>query len=94
MRVIGRERILEFGRFHPDARTALGAWLLEAEDATWAKPTDIKGRYNSASFIADNRVVFNIKGNHFRLLARIDYTRGLVLVERVGTHAEYSKWQL
>lgn len=94
MRVVGRERIVEFGRLHPDARTAVGAWLMEAEEAAWLKPNDVKERYNSASLIADSRVVFNIKGIHFRLLARIDYPRGLVHVERAGSHAEYSKWQL
>jgi mRNA interferase HigB len=70
------------------------AWLVEAEHAEWRTPNDVKARYASASFLAENRVVFNIGGNRFRLVLRIAYRTQTVVIERVGTHAEYDTWNL
>lgn len=86
--------LFEFGRSHADVTLQLSAWLAEAEDAEWTAPNDIKSRYESASFLSDNRVVFNIKGNRYRMEAKIDYKRQIVLVKRIGTHSEYDKWRL
>jgi mRNA interferase HigB len=86
--------ILDFANEHADARTPLEAWLAEVRDAQWESPNDIKARHTSASFLSDNRVVFNIKGNRYRLLVQISYRLKVVFIKRIGTHAEYSKWKL
>lgn len=72
-----------------DAEEPLKAWYAEASGAEWKAPGDIKARYRSASFIADNRVVFNIGGNKHRLVVHLNYEVGIVLIKFVGSHAEY-----
>lgn len=91
MRVIGRDKLTKFSKKHNQAKPALDAWFAEAESANWQTPQDIKGRFNSADFLADNRVIFNIKGNHYRLVVKVRYRNGIVAIEWVGTHAEYDK---
>lgn len=92
MKVIGIPLLSEFSVKHADIRSQLIAWLNEAEEAEWKEPSDIKRRYSSVSFLSDNLLVFNLKGNAYRLAARVDYQAGLVLILRIGTHADYSKW--
>lgn len=94
MKVLGIEKIFEFSRRHAQARGALEAWHEEVKNAIWMTPQDIKNRYASADFLANNKVVFNIKGNNFRLVVRVVYIGATVIVEQVGTHAEYDKWRL
>ncbi|NWF38969.1 type II toxin-antitoxin system HigB family toxin [Mariprofundus sp. NF] len=91
MRIVGREMLLKCGKKHADAKKALDAWFHEAEISNWKTTQDIKKRYRSADFLADNRVIFNIKGNHYRLVVKVRYQNGIVAVEWVGTHAEYDK---
>lgn len=91
MKVLGRDRIFDFIRKHASAKKSLEAWYAEAYRADWKAPQDTKDRYGSADFLADNRVTFNIQGNHFRLVIKVRYQNGIVAVEWVGTHAEYSK---
>lgn len=91
MKVLGRDKLVNFYTKHANAKSALEAWFSEAETACWQTPQDIKNRYNSADFLADNRVIFNIKGNHYRLLVKVRYQNGLVVIEWVGTHAQYDK---
>jgi mRNA interferase HigB len=69
----------------------LKAWYQEAEDAKWKSPKDIKRDYPSASILAGNRIVFNIKGNHYRLVVRVNYDYGMVWIRFMGTHAAYDK---
>ncbi|CAD7855214.1 MAG: hypothetical protein [Olavius algarvensis Gamma 1 endosymbiont] len=57
----------------------------------WRTPQDIKNRYRSVDFLTGNRVIFNLKGNHYRLVVRVRYQNGMVVIEWVGTHAEYDK---
>ena len=64
---------------------------MEVAGANWTGPQEIKDRYPSASILADNRVIFNIKGNSYRLLLKVRYQNGIVLIEWIGTHAEYDK---
>lgn len=92
MRVIGREILDTFRRRHADARSQVDAWLAEVEDAEWDSPKDIEARFASASFLPNNRVVFNLKGNSYRLDVKVTYNTKIVLVKRIGTHAEYDKW--
>lgn len=91
MRVLGRDKLVLFSRRHASAKPALDAWLNETQHIVWRSPLDIRRRYRSADFLSGNRVIFNIKGNHFRLLVQVLYTKQLVLVEWVGTHADYNK---
>ncbi len=92
MRLVGKEVLTEFARKHADVRAPLSAGILEVEEGTWSGPADIKARYPSASFLSDNRVIFNIKGNAYRVETKVSYEIEVVLVKRMGTHAEYSKW--
>jgi mRNA interferase HigB len=94
MDVVGREVLEDFKRRHPDVQSQVDAWLLEAEEARWATPHAVTDRYPTASVLSGNRVVFNIKGNSYRLLVRIAYRHGTVLVVMAGTHAEYDRWDL
>lgn len=94
MKVVGRQLVEDFCKQHPDASGRMNAWLMEAERAEWKTPADIKARYASASFLAENRVAFNIGGNRFRMLTKVTYRLEIVLIERVGTHEEYDSWDL
>jgi mRNA interferase HigB len=91
MRVLGRDKLDKCSRKHADPKKALDVWFDEVTHAEWQTPQDIKNRYSSADFLADNRVIFNIKGNSYRLVIKVRYEHGLVVIEWVGTHAEYDK---
>jgi mRNA interferase HigB len=91
MRLAGRLVLQRFIAEHADARSATAAWVGEVEGKTWSSPGDIKLRYPSASFLPNNRVIFNIKGNKYRFVVVVIYAGQTVLVEWAGTHAEYSK---
>ena len=93
MKVVGRELLDDFSRGHADARSQIASWLYEVEDAEWQTPNDIKQRYSHASFVADNRVIFNLKGNKYRIDVKVSYKIQVVMIVRVGTHAEYDKWR-
>ena len=94
MNVVGREVLEEFGRSHADIVSQINSWLCEIEAAEWERPMDMKRRYPKASILSENRVIFNLKGNSYRLETKIEYTTKVVLIKRIGTHAEYSKWKL
>jgi mRNA interferase HigB len=91
MRIISRKILRAFWDKHPDAAVPLQTWYRDVEMASWSSPTDIKEVYKNASIIANNRVVFNIKGNHYRLIVVVAYQHGLVYIRFVGTHAEYDR---
>lgn len=91
MRIISRRILREFWEKHPDATIALETWFHDVEHANWNAPTDIKAVYQNASFVANNRVVFNIKGNHYRLVVVVIYQHGVVYIRFVGTHEEYDR---
>jgi len=91
MRVIAKKTLQEFWEQAPDAQGALEAWYAEARHAQWKAPADIKARYAHASIINNERVVFNIGGNKYRLVVAISFTAGIVLIKFVGTHADYDK---
>jgi len=91
MRIVAKSTLLAFIRNHKQAEQALLAWYAETAKANWKKPQDIKDQYASASFVGKNRVVFNIKGNDFRLIVALAWQIGVVYIKFVGTHAEYDK---
>jgi mRNA interferase HigB len=91
MRVIALSRLREFWTSHSDAEGALRAWYIDAENASWQSPADIAQEHRTASILPDNRVVFNIRGNRYRLIVKINYAYGMVYIRFVGTHAEYDR---
>ena len=92
MRIIGRDRLDAFCARHADARTWIEAWLHEVETTSWAVPQDIRDRYASASFLAGNLVIFNVRGNNYRLEVHVAFRSGVVTVRWAGTHREYDDW--
>ena len=93
MKLIGKNTLVDFSKTHADIRSALASWIAEVEEAKWKTMQEIKQRYVHASIISGNRVVFNIKGNKYRVEAKISFDFDIVRITRVGTHAEYNKWQ-
>ena len=91
MKVIAVSTLRSFWECHPDAEQPLKAWYDEARHAAWITPQDIRNHYASASFIGNNRVVFNIKGTHYRLIVAVAYRFQAIYIKFIGTHAEYDR---
>jgi mRNA interferase HigB len=89
MRIIAISHLKAFWEQHPDAEQPLLAWIDEAKKAKWQSPSDIKAQYRNASILKSRRVVFNIKGNAYRLVVAVAYRYGALYVKFVGTHAQY-----
>lgn len=94
MRVLGKPRLRAFYERHADAKQDALAWLAEVESAEWRTPHDIKQRYPKASIIGNGRVVFNLRGNRYRLAITVAYQSQSIVITHVGTHAEYDRWDL
>jgi mRNA interferase HigB len=90
MRVIAKRTLRQFWELYSDAEDPLLAWFREVEKEDWSNPAQVKEKYRSASFVG-GRVVFNIQGNDYRLVVRINYPRRIVYVRFVGTHKEYDE---
>jgi len=91
VRVIAKKRLRDFWVKHSECEQQLKSWYREAEKAKWVSPLILKKDYPCASFLENNRVVFNIKGNHYRLIVRINYDYGMVWIRFIGTHSQYDK---
>ncbi|MDE3255799.1 MAG: type II toxin-antitoxin system HigB family toxin [Bacteroidota bacterium] len=91
MRVISKKILRAFWEKHPDSEQQLKSWFQETSNGEWNSPNEIKIEYPSASILSNNRVVFNIKGNKYRLIVRINYDYKMAWIRFVGTHAEYDK---
>ena len=91
MEIAGRPKLDDLAAAHADVRSAVGAWIAEVLEAHWTGPVDIKARYSTASFLENNRVIFNLKGTKYRVETTVAYNTGIVVVSWAGTHAEYSK---
>ncbi|MCI5122405.1 MAG: type II toxin-antitoxin system HigB family toxin [Candidatus Electrothrix sp. AUS4] len=91
MRIISKKILREFWEVHVDAEQPIKAWHARVKAADWKTSSDIKQDYRNASFIANNRVVFNIKDNTYRLVAAVNYDFGIIYIRFIGTHAEYDK---
>jgi len=89
--VITRKTINAYRKLYPEADEALRAWVALLEGSNFAHFPALKEVFSSADHIGDDRVVFNIKGNHFRLIAAVDFGRGAVFVKWFGRHKDYSK---
>ena len=91
MRILSKKTHKEYWAKHRETEDQLLSWYSETHQANWTSPKEIKEEYPKASIIADNRVVFNICGNKFRLIVKINYERGWVFIRFIGTHSEYDK---
>ena len=91
MRIIAISQLREFWEKHPQAEIPLRNWYAEASRADWKNPAEIKAGHRNANFLANNRVVFIIKGNDYRLVVAVHYNRGMIFIRFVGTHREYDR---
>ena len=97
MRIIARRTLREFVESrtgHKDRaalKAALGAWFDEVRKANWTSTADVKRLYASASIVTADRIVFNIKGNDYRLVVSVDFEKGIVWVKWIGTHEDYDR---
>lgn len=91
MYIVSLKRLRLFWQTHPDAEEPLRAWHSVARRAQWRTPVDIRADYGSASFVGNNRVVFIIKGNNYRLIVLAEYQKGRLFIRFVGTHEEYDR---
>ena len=91
MRIIALKALRDFWEKHPQAEVPLRAWHAIASRADWRSPADVKAAYRAAGILGGNRVVFNIKGNEFRLVVAVHYNRGLIYIRFVGTHQQYDR---
>lgn len=91
MRIISRSTLVRFWKKYADAEQPLKSWFDEANNAKWNSPNELKKQYRNASIINNKRVVFNIKGNDYRLVVDVEYKMGIIFIVWVGTHIEYDK---
>jgi mRNA interferase HigB len=91
MRVIARRTLREFWERHSNAEQPLRAWYQDSLRAEWSSPQELKRHYRNASIVSDERVVFNIKGNEYRLVVAINYQLQILFIKFVGTHEEYDR---
>ncbi|MBL7892797.1 MAG: type II toxin-antitoxin system HigB family toxin [Bacteroidia bacterium] len=91
MNIVAFRTLRAFYEKHEDCETQLKTWYKKAVSDNWKSPKEIKADYPSASIITDNRVVFNIKGNEYRLIVKFNYKYGWAWIRFIGTHAQYDK---
>ena len=91
MHIIARRTLVEYWSRVPETKSELEAWFSEAEAAHWATPVDVKAKYGNASILKDGRVVFNVRGNTYRLIVHIQYQKHIVYIRFIGTHREYDQ---
>ena len=91
MNVVAVKILRDFWSVHPDAEQPLKAWWDEATKAKWQQPSDIKEKFRSASVLKNRRIVFNIKGNSYRLVVSVAYKFQAVYIKFLGTHAQYDR---
>ena len=91
LRVVAKKILRDFWEKHKDCEQQLKSWFQEASNAQWKNPNEIKLDFPSASILNDNRVVFNIKGNHYRLIVKLNYDYQMIWIRFIGTHAAYDK---
>lgn len=91
MRIIAKGTLRAFWEQYPAAALPLQVWYKETSEADWKTPNDVKAQHGNASIVGSNRIVFNVKGNDFRLIAAINYATGIVYIRFIGTHKEYDR---
>jgi len=91
MRIVSRKKVVDYYTKHTSSKTALEEWFKKTTKADWLTLNDLKGDFSSADYVGNHRVVFNIKGNDFRLVAIVIYVSKKVYVRWIGTHAAYDR---
>ena len=91
MRIIGRKKVKGFCKGRPDAEKNMEAWHSEAKHANWRTPYEVKKVHRTASILGNGRVVFNICGNKYRLVVKINYGVQIMEIRFIGTHKEYDR---
>jgi len=91
MRIISVQKLKDYWEEHADAEIPLREWYVKVAKARWTCFSDIKRDFNSVDFVGNQKYVFNIKGNHHRLIVAVKFTPALVYIRFVGTHSEYDK---
>ncbi|MCC6413018.1 MAG: type II toxin-antitoxin system HigB family toxin [Saprospiraceae bacterium] len=91
MVIISKSHLTSFGVLQPDAITALNDWYIKTKNADWNNFNDLRKTFNSADYVGNDRYVFNIRGNHYRLIAMVFFDIRTVYIRFVGTHSEYDK---
>lgn len=92
MQIIAKRTLRQFWDKHPQAEVPLRAWFALVEGATWSGPADVKRLFGAnVDFVRDNRLIFDVAGNKYRLVVHVAYEFRRVLIKFVGTHAEYDK---
>jgi mRNA interferase HigB len=92
MQVVARRTLKEFWTRHPQAEGPIRAWFAVTAKAHWSSPAEIKRQFgNTVDFVGDNRVIFDLGGNKYRLIAHVSFQFGRLLVKFIGTHAEYDR---
>ncbi|MBN8824134.1 MULTISPECIES: type II toxin-antitoxin system HigB family toxin [unclassified Spirosoma] len=91
MVIITKGILTRFGLEHPDVAEALNSWYELVNTADWSNLTDIRQTFNSVDYVKNERYVFNIKGNQYRIVAMIFFSKRTVFIRFVGTHSEYDK---
>jgi mRNA interferase HigB len=89
--IISKKKLVDYYNKHIETKNQLEAWYHEVREAEWNNPQDVKEKYRSASIIGGKRVVFNIKGNKYRLVVKINYKMKIIYIRFIGTHKEYKK---
>jgi mRNA interferase HigB len=91
MRIISTKTLRDYGAQHSAAEQSLLAWVDEVRKARWTQPAEIKAQFGNASILRSRRVVFNVKGNDYRIVVAVAYKLGVVYIKFVGSHAEYDR---
>jgi len=91
VRVIAKRTLRDFWEKHADCEEQLKSWYRETEKSEWTNINELKNDYPSASILKDNRIVYNIKGNNYRLIVKFNFEYGVCWIRFIGTHAEYDK---
>jgi mRNA interferase HigB len=94
MHIISKSTIIKYYQKHSETKQSLLSWYAEVTKAQWSCFQDIKDRFPSADYVSKNKVVFNIKGNDYRLVVKLAFKSRTVFILKIGTHAEYDKWDI
>ena len=89
-RILAKSTLREFWELHPDSEQYLKTWYDTAMNANWKTPANVKQTYSNASILKNSRIVFNIKGNSYRLIAKFNFEKQWIFIRFVGTHSEYN----
>ena len=90
-RIFSKSTLREFWEKYPETEQYLKTWFDTTMNANWKNPNDVKKTYATASILKNERIVFNIKGNSFRLIVKLNFEKQWIFVRFIGTHSEYDK---